>query len=239
VLTSGGSVDNYKQLMADNDINISFLQYDVLVTNKLLNSGLSNDIKILFPLFLDEEIHLITRKDSKIKKLKHLKGKKVGIGSTTHVTALNIKAKTGIDWENVEISSNDAYDALLKGEVDAYFYVGGAPVSSLQEKGDTANIRLVNIKHKSLKDVYRKKKVDKSTYSWMEKSAKTYAVPTLMVVKTKDMSLETEKRVNKLYEDIQTNIQTIQKSGHPKWASVYYQNQEIDWPYYYVRAKVE
>jgi TRAP transporter TAXI family solute receptor len=242
VITTGGSVDNFNKLIAENDMSIAFMQYDVLVTNKLLNTKLPNEINILFPLFLDEEIHLIARRDSKIKKLKHLKGKKVGIGAKgqgTNVTALNIKEKTGMDWENVEISSNDAYDALLKGEIDAYFYVGGMPVESLKNLSDTANIKLVNIKHKSLKDIYKAKKVEAGTYPWQDKKVSTYAVPTLLVVKVKDMSLEVEKRVNLLLDDITANVKKMQKEGHPKWANVYYQNQEIDWPYYYKRAKVE
>ena len=242
VLTSKGSMDNFKQLMADNDINIAFMQYDVLLTNKLLNNKLQDEVNVLFPLFLDEEIHLIAKKGSKIKKLKDLKGKKVAIGTPeqgTHVTALTIKEKTGIDWDNVEMGSNEAYEALMRGEIDAYFYVGGMPINSLLDLPDTAQIQLVNIKDKRLNDIYRKKKIEKGTYLWQKKTVKTYAVPTLIVVKIKDMSLETEKQVNKLLDDINKNIKKMQETGHPKWKEVYYRNQDIDWPYYYVRAKVE
>jgi len=242
VLTSNGSMDNFKQLMADNDINIAFMQYDVLLTNKLLNNKLQDEVNVLFPLFLDEEIHLIAKKGSKIKKLKDLKGKKVAIGTPeqgTHVTALTIKEKTGIDWDNVEMGSNEAYEALMRGEIDAYFYVGGMPINSLLDLPDTAQIQLVNIKDKRLNDIYRKKKIEKGTYLWQKKTVKTYAVPTLIVVKFKDMSLETEKQVNKLLDDINNNIKKMQETGHPKWKEVYYTNQDIDWPYYYVRAKVE
>jgi TRAP transporter TAXI family solute receptor len=242
VLTSNGSMDNFKQLMADNDINIAFMQYDVLLTNKLLNNKLQDEVNVLFPLFLDEEIHLIAKKGSKIKKLKDLKGKKVAIGTPeqgTHVTALTIKEKTGIDWDNVEMGSNEAYEALMRGEIDAYFYVGGMPINSLLDLPDTAQIQLVNIKDKRLNDIYRKKKIEKGTYLWQKKTVKTYAVPTLIVVKIKDMSLETEKQVNKLLDDINKNIKKMQETGHPKWKEVYYRNQDIDWPYYYVRAKVE
>ena len=242
VLTSNGSVDNFKQLMADNDINVAFMQYDVLLANKVLNNKLQNDIRVLFPLFLDEEIHLIAKKGSGIKRIKDLKGKKVAIGTPgqgTHVTALTIKEKLGIDWDNVEIGSNDAYEALMKGEIDAYFYVGGVPINSLMDMPDTAQIQLVNIKDRRLNDIYRKKKIKKGTYLWQKKTVKTFAVPTLIVVKIKGMSLDLEKKVNTLYYDIKNNISKMQETGHPKWQEVYYRNQDIDWPYYYVRAKVE
>ena len=243
VLNSKGSVDNFNQLIdLDNNIFVAFMQYDVLLTNKLLNNKLQDEVNVLFPLFLDEEIHLIAKKGSKIKKLKDLKGKKVAIGTPeqgTHVTALTIKEKTGIDWDNVEMGSNEAYEALMRGEIDAYFYVGGMPINSLLDLPDTAQIQLVNIKDKRLNDIYRKKKIEKGTYLWQKKTVKTYAVPTLIVVKIKDMSLETEKQVNKLLDDINNNIKKMQETGHPKWKEVYYRNQDIDWPYYYVRAKVE
>lgn len=242
VLTSQGSVDNFKLLMDNNDINIAFMQYDVLVTNKYLNTKLPDEVRVLFPLFLDEEIHLIARRGSKIKSLKDLKGKKVGIGSEgqgTHVTALTIKEKTQMDWQDVEINSNDAYAALMHGEIDAYFYVGGTPIQSFLDLPDTASIQLVNIKNKKLNDIYKAKKISKGTYPWQPKTISTYSVPMLIVVKIKDMSLETEAQVNELLGDINKNLAKIQKDGHPKWSDVYYQNQEIDWPYYYVRAKVE
>ena len=242
VLTSNGSMDNFHQLMKDNDINIAFMQYDVLLANKLLDSKLKDKIRVLFPLFLDEEIHLIAKKGSKIKNIKDLEGMKVGIGTPeqgTHVTALTIKDKTGIGWDDVEIGSNEAYEALLNGEIDAYFYVGGMPISSLKDLADTAQIQLVNIKHKSLKDIYRAKKIKKGTYKWQTKTVKTYAVPTLIVVKIQGMELYYEKAVNQFLTDIKANIPKMQQDGHPKWQEVYYQNQVIDWPYYYERAKVE
>ena len=242
ILTSNGSVDNFNQLLEDNGIRLAFMQYDVLVMNKLLNSKLPDEIQIYYPFFLDEEVHLITRKDTKIKRIKQLKGKKVGIGTPeqgTHVTALTIKEKTGIDWEDVEIGSNEAYEALMKGEIDAYFYVGGTPIESLKKLGDTANIRLVKIKHKNLRDLYSVKKIAKGTYPWQRKTVTTIAVPTLIVINIKDMPLEYEKQVNQLLKEIKENMAKIQANGHPKWQDVYYQNQSIDWPYYYVRAKVE
>ena len=53
------------------------------------------------------------------------------------------------------------------------------------------------------------------------------------------MELYYEEAVNQLLADIKANISKMQEDGHPKWKEVYYRNQDIDWPYYYVRAKVE
>jgi len=243
VLTSSGSVDNFNQLMSDeNSINVTFLQYDVLLANELKNPGIRENLRVLLPLFLDEEIHLIAKKGSGITDLSDLRGKRVAIGTKeqgTYVTATTIKQRTGIAWFDVEMSSNDAYDALQKGVIDAYFYVGGAPVASLSKLGVDAPIQLVNIKDKALKDIYRKKKIAKGTYAWQEKTVTTYAVSTLLVVKVKNMSDDTQQKFNTLLDDVNANMKKMQTSGHPKWKDVYFKNQDIDWPYYYARPVVK
>lgn len=242
VVTSSGSMENFNKLVTNPNTILAFIQYDVLIANELVTPSLRKDLNLFLPLFLDEEIHLITRKNSKINCLEDLKGKKVGVGTIeegTHVTAQTIKNKTSINWTNVEISTEAAYDALMKGEIDAYFYVVGAPAKSFLDLDASSDIKLVPIAHKNLKDIYKKKVIKKGTYAWLQKDITTMAIPALLVIKIKDLSLENEKMVNQLLADIKANVDLMAKEGHPKWKFVYYQNQEITWPYYYVRAKVE
>ena len=241
VSTSNGSVDNYKQLMEDNDVFITFLQYDVLLANEMINPEIRKKLRVYFPFFLDEEVHLITKGDSKIDELSDLRGMRVGVGKEgqgTKITTQMIKNKTGVAWFDVAIASNEAYDALMKGDIDAYFYVGGVPVNSLNKLGADANIKLVNLNHKSLLDVYGLKKIKKGTYPWQKKSVKTLAVPTIMVIKTDGLSKEQEVQANELRTLIQSNISRLQKEGHEKWKAVYLKNQRISWPYYYQKAVV-
>ncbi|MCF8298929.1 MAG: TAXI family TRAP transporter solute-binding subunit [Saprospiraceae bacterium] len=239
ITTSGGSLDNYNKLVADNNFNITFLQYDVLQAEELINPKIRENIRILLPLFLDEEIHLITRADAPFKSINDLNLKKVGIGAPTqgtNVTAKTIKFRTGINWTSVEIHSNDAYDALINGKIDAYFYVGGAPVSGLTNI-EIGKIKLLPVKHKALKKIYPEKKIDAGTYKWQNKSVKTYAVSTVMVLNTAKCSDDFKKDVEKLYFDIKENVAKLQESGHPKWKDVYYENATINWPYYYIPEK--
>ena len=243
VETSNGSVDNFNQLISDdNSINATFMQYDVLLANELKTPSIRENLRVLLPLFLDEEIHLIAKKGSGITDLSDLRGKRVAIGTKeqgTYVTATTIKQRTGVAWFDIEMSSNDAYQALLNGTIDAYFYVGGAPVSSLSKLGADAPIQMVNIKHKALKDIYRPKKIKKGTYAWQEKTISTFAVPTLLVVKVKNMSDDTQLKFNTLLADVQANMKKMQSEGHPKWKDVYFKNQDIDWPYYYAKPVVK
>ena len=242
VINSKGSVDNYDQLVGDNDIIVSFLQYDVLLIHELQNPNLRKELRILLPLFLDEEIHLIVRRDSKIKKLKHLKGKRVAIGDKyqgTLVTAQTIKKKTKVDWIDVVMSSEKAYAALLRGDIDAYFFVGGAPVALLAGEGESVPIRLLNIKKSSLSDIYTKKVIEGGTYPWQKESITTYAVPTIMVANIKGMNDDTQEKLNMLLKDTEDGLKGFQKTGHPKWQDVYTESQSVDWPYYYSKPVVK
>lgn len=239
ISTSGGALDNYNQLIADNDFNITFLQFDVLLAEELINPEIKENIRILLPLFLDEEIHLITKAEAPIKSIKDLELKKVGIGASTqgtNITAKTIKTRTGINWTDVEIHSNEAYNALMKGEIDAYFYVGGAPVAGLKDL-ECGKIKLVPIKHKALNSIYTKKTIAACSYAWQKKAIKTYAVSTVMVLNVAKCSDDFKKDVEKLYFDIKENVAKLQESGHPKWKDVYYKNSDINWPYYYIPEK--
>lgn len=242
VYTSSGALDNYNQLIGNTPVNVTFLQYDVLLTAVAFDSKIKDYLRILLPLFLDEEIHLITLKDSKIKSLKDLKLKKVGIGAPTqgtNVTAKTIKNKTGLIWTDVEIPSSEALDALLKGEIDAFFYVGGMPVAALQAYSNQAQgkIKLVPIKDKRLKDIYTPKVIKAKTYAWQEKDVATFSVATVLVLNTQKSNPDFLKDIEILYWEIRDNVAKLQSQGHPKWKDVYYQNSEINWPYFYIPPK--
>ncbi len=243
VLTSNGSVDNYHQLISDdNSINTTFMQYDVLLANEMEHPEIRKDLRVLLPLFLDEEVHLIAKKGSGIESLNDLRGKRVGVGTKemgTNVTARIIKQRTGIAWYDIEMNTEDAYKALMNGTIDAFFYVGGAPVASFAKLGADAPIQLVSIKNKALKKIYSSTKIPAGTYPWQEKAVKTIAVPTLLVVKVKNMSDDTQQKFNTLLNDVTTHIKEMQANGHKKWKEVYFKNQNIDWPYYYARPVVK
>lgn len=243
VLNSEGSVDNYNQLIAkDNDIYVAFMQYDVLLANELQNPDLRKNLRVLLPLFLDEEIHIITKNDSKISNLKDLRGMKVAVGvrgQGTFVTAQTIKQRTNTAWIDVEMNSNDAYQALLKGDIDAYFYVGGKPLASLFELGNDAPIKLVNIKSSALDDIYMAKKIKKNTYPWQTENVSTYAVSTMLMVNIFNISKDTQRKLNQLLTDTENGLKGFQKTGHPKWKDVYTKNQAMDWPYYYLKPVVD
>ena len=78
---------------------------------------------------------------------------------------------------------------------------------------------------------------EKGTYKWQDKTINTYAVSTLMVIKTKDLPKDKEEQITKMINEVKNNMSKIQATGHAKWKDVYYRNQTIDWPYYYIKQE--
>jgi len=243
VLNSNGSVENFQKLMdQENNIYVAFMQYDVLLTNELQNPDLRKNLRILLPLYIDEEIHIIAKKGSGINSLKDLRGKRVAVGMRnqgSYVTAQTIKQNAHIAWIDVEMETIEAHTAVIKGEIDAFIYVGGQPIASLVNLGSDAPIQLVNLKSKALEDLYVSRNIKSGTYPWQTETVTTYAVPTVIVVNIENMSNDTQNKLNNLLLDTQKGLKEFQKNGHPKWQDVYTKNQAIDWPFYYYKPVVD
>ena len=88
-------------------------------------------IAALFP----EELHLVVSRDSKIDSVSKLRGKKVSLGAANSGTAITARAVLSAYRVRAK-TSNDAADLaarkLLAGKLDAFFFVGGAPVPLVQ-----------------------------------------------------------------------------------------------------------
>ena len=92
-------------------------------------------IAALFP----EQVHLIVRAGAGISSVKDLRGKRVSIGATssgTIVPARDVLEAYGLAVSRLKVSNDPADIAaarLDKGDLDAFFFVGGAPVALAQE----------------------------------------------------------------------------------------------------------
>lgn len=241
VLTSDGAYYNFLKL-EKTDVDVAFLQYDVLLYEEMKDLTRkfkkTENIRILLSLGY-EQIHLITRKDSKINKLTDLKGKQVGVGSSmqgTSVTAQFIKEKTKLNWKDVEIPYDRAFRSLLLGEIDAFFFVGAAPVSSLNKLSPNLKdqIKLVPIEHKDLDAVYEKTSITNSMYSWVDKEIPTYKIRVVLVCSTYG---ETPEKAQKIYDFlalIKNNLGKLQepKKAHPQWKEVKFSADGIEWEFH-------
>ena len=231
IKTSGGSSDNYRQLVTNRSTNIdvTFMQFDVLLLEQLkkLKRGekKEDNVRILLPLGT-EQIHLVTRADNDmIDNLKDLKLKRVGIGtkqSGTQVTAMCIQEITGIQWVNLEWDMEQCLKALFNGQLDAFFFVGAAPVKRLNELSSLMKyeIKLVPIEDENLLAYYSKSIIKKGTYPWLKEDINTFGVYDALVTNIQGETKEKQDNLKKLLTDIKNNIDILKKDGHPEWQEV-------------------
>ncbi len=232
--TSTGSVYNFNQLIAVNDTDISFMQYDVLKYFRDIENAADIDkLKVILPLSF-EEIHLIVLKDAPINCLADLKGKNVAIGSLTqgtNVTAKLIKHITMTEWVDVDLGFKDVFASLLSGQIDAFFFVGASPVGKLNELSERSKnlIKLVPIENPKLQNIYKPTVIKKGTYRWEDKDIPTFSVQSLLVANTAKETPEEIKSLELLLTDIKNNIEKLRKEGHPKWKEIDFDFSKVKW----------
>lgn len=233
---SKGSSENIILLNSDS-VNLAFLQYDVLYNHGIETEGFDEKIKVFLPLY-NEEIQLITLETSTINSLKDLSGKKVGMSgenSGSNFTANFIKKSNNLEWQDFNIAYNNSVDALIKKEIDAFFYVGGVPSNFLVGLPDNISekLKLVSLEDIENDDCYIETKIYAKTYLWQEKDVSTYSVKSLIAVNLQNVDANTENILDSLYNDLKSNIKGIRHNNfsHSKWESVDFTDMEnVDWP---------
>lgn len=184
-------------------------------------------VRIMFPLY-DEEIHVLARRD--IASLKDLAGRKVAIGakdSGTFLTAalvLDILRVSGA--ERLAISSGDALPKLLKGEIDALFYVAGAPAALFADKSiDGAQFHLLDIKDAPLLATYAPSEIEGGAYPFQPDPVSTIAVKAVLMTYDYQTAKSDYHRDNcRAAADLSSlmlaNLDRLRDSGHPKWKEI-------------------
>ena len=92
-----------------------------------------------------EDMHLVTPKGVHFKSLKDLNGKRVGVasaGSGTQVSVRMIIKHYGIKAKEHELGVKQSTQRLADGQLDAFFYAAGTPLSSLIQLGSTKGFEL-------------------------------------------------------------------------------------------------
>ncbi len=140
--TSEGTIANVTDVNAHR-VNSGLAQADVVAeaiagTGAFAKRGKQSHIAVIAALF-PEELHLVVAKSAKIKSVEGLRGKRVSLGdpgSGTIVTAKAVLAAYRIPARRIkalELPSDMAADALENGKLDAFFFMGGAPVGLVND----------------------------------------------------------------------------------------------------------
>ncbi|GLQ05414.1 TAXI family TRAP transporter solute-binding subunit [Sneathiella chinensis] len=125
------------------------------------NNAARDHLRVIANLY-PEDVHLVVRKDSGIKTIAGLKGKRISIdlaGSGTRENARAILSTSGIseaDYTAVETNPDKSVDMLLNAELDAFFFVAGYPVSAIEELAEIGAIDLLPLEGVSADKILKK-----------------------------------------------------------------------------------
>ncbi|MCI5074216.1 TAXI family TRAP transporter solute-binding subunit [Oricola sp.] len=233
VVESAGSLENFIGVRKRRNTQFGIVQSDVLEYLKTFEAGDAEvqdavrGVRIMFPLY-NEEVHVLASAD--IAGVKDLAGKKVAIGvkdSGTFLTAslvldiLQVKAA-----ERLPLNPDQALPKLLAGEIDAFFYVAGAPASLFANAEiDAERFHLLPITEAPLLATYTKATIPAGTYGFQADAVDLVAVKAVLMTYDYDPDRNAYHRescdtVSDFSSLILSGLGTLKETGHPKWKTV-------------------
>ncbi|MGR3199350.1 MAG: TAXI family TRAP transporter solute-binding subunit [Paracoccus sp. (in: a-proteobacteria)] len=233
VVESAGSLENFLGVRQRPNTQFGIVQSDVL---EYMQTFASDDpavaraiagVRIAFPLY-EEEVHILARND--IASFNDLNGKRVAIGvedSGTFLTASLMLSLAGIEpSETLTIAPGDALPQLQSGDLDAFFYVAGAPAALYSENEiDPEQFHLLPIQDDTLEAVYTPATLAGGTYDFQPDPVELVAVKAVLMTYEFDPRGNTYHQascrgVSDLSSLLLTGIDTLRTNGHAKWQAV-------------------
>ena len=172
----------------------------------------------------DNYTQVVALEDSGIRTVDDLRGKRVSLGSPnsgTEVIALRILEAAGLDpdsdIERQPLSVEDSVAAIRDGTIDAFFWSGGLPTSSLTDLATSDPLVLLPVAEytgalrEKYGEAYEEATIPAGTYEGFEEEVQTIAVPNLLVV-NESMDEETAYGVTKLLFDRKAELERV----HPE-----------------------
>jgi TRAP transporter TAXI family solute receptor len=233
VRESAGSLENFLGVRQRRFTQFGIVQSDVL---EYLRTFASDDpdiaraitgVRIAFPLY-NEEVHVLATRD--ITGLEGLAGKRVAVGvedSGTFLTAsLTLDLAQVTPAERVTIGPDDSLQALLAGDIDAFFYVAGAPAALYEDAAiDPERFHLVPITAPVLQAVYQPATIEGGLYPFQPDPVEVIAVKAVLMTYEYRPEENAYHRascqaVSDVSNLILTRFEQLRQSGHPKWQQV-------------------
>ncbi len=230
---SAGSLENLVAVKKRKNTQFGIVQSDVL---EYVQTYARNDpelkrslfgVRIMYPLY-NEEVQVLS--DRSISSLSDLSGLKVAIGKVDSGTFLTATLVLDIlrvqDVDRLAIGAAKALPMLLSGEIDAVFYVAGAPTKLFSEADiDGTRFHLLNIKEPALLATYTPSEIAADTYAFQSEPVNTVAVKAVLMTYDYKASKNSYHRnsckaVSDFSSIILTNLERLKKEGHPKWRDV-------------------
>ncbi|MES0880354.1 TAXI family TRAP transporter solute-binding subunit [Roseibium sp. SCP14] len=172
-----------------------------------------------------EDLHLVMPKGASINDLGDLADKRVGIaqaGSGTQVAVLQMLNEWGVTRDNMdeaELNNSQSAERLADGQIDAYFYAAGWPVSAMVQLASTKGMELHSFSEEDLAKInevipaYIPSTIPAGVYDGVDYEVRTPAVSALLIVSS-ELSDELVYGITKaLWND---NTRKLLDNGHAK-----------------------
>jgi TRAP transporter TAXI family solute receptor len=228
-ISTKGSIQNL-DLLSSGDIKLCICQsdiaYDAITGKGLFEKNAQKDLKILMSLF-PEVVQIATHKNSKIKNISDLKGKKIILGSLesgnsktaqTLLSAFNISLN---DIEPIFINYDEAIKTMITRRADAFILIAGLPTRVISELFSNNCINLLEFNSNEIDflinkmNFFSKAIISTKTYTQLNQEISTVAINALLVsnINMSDIT------AHKIVKNILDNLQYI-KTCHPRAADI-------------------
>jgi TRAP transporter TAXI family solute receptor len=191
------AIDNLKLLAAGKaGLAFAYDYHAVLASEgKLAALGKKQPIRIVMS-FYEQPLHVVTRDGTGIRSLMDLKGKRVSVGapnSGTEEQADYVLRALGIDWnkdlKREKLGASESVAALKDGKIDAFFWSGAVPTSSIIDLASTPGLKMVLVPIggavadriiQANPSVFHRTKFAKGDYSSVESDVDTLAITAVL-----------------------------------------------------------
>jgi hypothetical protein len=229
-LASGGSVDNAEQIgqgTADSGLVQANIASNAYHGAGAFKGKAQKDLRVIARLY-PEAVHLAASKKSGIKSIRDLRGKRVSLDARSAGTApiaAEILAAEKVDRKSmkiIEASPERSAKMLKEGTLDAFFFVGGAPVDAIADLAEDGLVILVPIKGRAMERLtkaepfFQPMTIAKGTYPGIV-DIETLAVGALWVVNASADETLVYRLTSALFEP--TNRPFLER-GHPQGRAI-------------------
>lgn len=233
VVESAGSLENFLGVRQRRNTQFGIVQNDVL---EYMQTFASQDpviartiqgVRLAFPLY-PEEVHILATKE--IADFQGLEGKRVAIGtenSGTFLTASLMLSLAGLTPSEKRLTAPaDALELLKAGDIDAFFYVAGAPASLYSDGAvDGEKFHLLKIADDTLRSVYTPSTLPANTYDFQTEPVDLVSVKAVLMTYEYEPDRNAYHRdacnaVSDLSSMIKARVEALNTDGHPKWKEV-------------------
>lgn len=191
------AIDNLKLLAAGKAGMAFAYDYHAVWANegKIAALGKKQPVRVVLS-FYEQPLHIVTKEGTGIKSVMDLRKRRVSVGapnSGTEEQADYVLKALGIDWNKdlsrEKLGASESVAALKDGKIDAFFWSGAVPTSSIIDLSSTPGLKMVllpvggEIADKIMKAnpaVFHKTVFAKGSYSAVEKDVEAIAITAVL-----------------------------------------------------------